>query len=195
MIIQRIKLGMLLFGCIFGTIIGVRELAIALLESEPTRFDIARFQTDYADQQWIEVRGQLARAHAGVRPGTHSTHRRDGLGYVHVPVVASGWTPGEPVSVLATFGPIPLDEPIDWDALCDGPACVSGQVRPVPINDLDELLPGLPVVEEPVVVNVGTEPAAPVGMAVFTAVMLLVALGSAAALRNRDASPDPPSAT
>ena len=174
---------MLLFGCIFGAIIGVRELAITLLESEPTPFDVASFETDYADQQWIEVRGQLAREHAAVRPGTHSTHRRDGLGYAHVPVVPSGWESGQPVSVLATFGPLPLDQPIDWEALCGGPACVSGQVRPVPLHDLDELFAGLRVVEEPVVVNVGTEPAAPVGMAVFTALMFLVALASAAALR------------
>lgn len=182
--LQRIKLGMLLFGSIFGAILGVRDLSIALLETEPTRYDAARFTAEYGDQQWLEIHGVLALDHVGVRPSSHSAHRGKNLAYAHVPVVSSDWGGDEPVAVIATFGPVPYDAPLDWSSLCPDEACVSGQVRTAPLQDLDVLFPDVPIVEEPVVINVGTDPGAPIASGAFTAFMILVALACGVALRN-----------
>ena len=181
--LQRLKLGMLLFGSIGGALIGIREVAVSLSETEPTRFTAEEFRADYEGQQWLAIDGELALDHAHVRPSTNSAHAGKDLAYVHIPIVAEGWTPEASVDLVATFGPVDLHDPFDESIVAARPP-FAGQVRPTPLNQLDERFPGLTFDEPPVVVNVGTEPSPPLAIGGFTIFMLLVALASGYAFRQ-----------
>lgn len=186
--VQLIKLGMLLIGSVFVAGLGTRNLVLALRETEPTRFEIADFTETYAGQDWLDVRGRVATEHAYTRESTNSAHRGKNLSYVNVPIVADGWDSATPVEVVATFGPIASDQPIDWDALTGGEDAVSGVLRTGPVPMPDALVPGLSFSDSVVVINVGTEPSPPVVSGVLTSLMILVALASGGALWNERAA-------
>ncbi|EDM78149.1 hypothetical protein PPSIR1_34567 [Plesiocystis pacifica SIR-1] len=174
--VSRLRLGMVLFGTIFGALIGSWDVYVALSEKQPTRLEAHEFGARYGGEQWLEVRGRLAVEHAHLRRSTHDAHVDENLGYLHVPVVAQGWRPEDRVEVLATFGPVDMNAAPDWEQLCPGPSCVTGQVRRAAMKDLDTRFPGLRFRDPPVIVNVGTEPSPPLLMAGFTLFMLICAL-------------------
>ncbi len=182
--LHRVKLKMLLIASLFGAVIGGRELTIALTATEPTRFEARDFADHYDGQKWIEVGGELAIQHAYMRPSTNRAHAGKGLAYVHVPVVPRGWEPNVSVALLATFGPLQLGKPLPWQELAGPPPTIRGQIRPVPLGDLDTRFPGLHFADPPVVVNVGTEPSPPIMMGGFTLLMLLTALACTYGLRR-----------
>lgn len=154
--LQYIKLAMLALGCVFGVYLGVRDLRVALSERAPAVFDAASFAERYEGQRWIEVRGRVAVEHRAVRASRSSAHAGQGRSYITAPVVGAGWSEGESVHVLATFGPFTRAELEGWPEEAARLEGAGGIIRPVPLDDAP--FDALTLAEPQVVINVGTAP-------------------------------------
>lgn len=156
--LSYVKLTGLALGCVFGLYIGVRDLRVALVEDEPTRFEAATFAERYDEQQWVEVRGRVVVEHLIVEPSDNRVHAGRALSYVTAPVVAPDWDPTRSVHVLATFGPFTHEEVAAWSRDVASVERVRGQIRPVPLRDGPERFAPLELGAPLVVINEGTEP-------------------------------------
>ena len=161
-----------------GTITSLREVA-------PTRYEAGVFSEAYAGEKWLEIDGRLAREYADLRPSSSSKGRAN----LEVPVVPPDWTPDQPVALIANFS-IDASVPLDWERSCPGTRCepLRGRVReglfgPAP-DHFPERVPELRFVDDPVTINVGTEPTPPWTMGGLSVFMVLIALASGFGLRG-----------
>ncbi len=156
---------------VFGAYKGLTELSIAVHEREPSVHTARTFGERYDGAQFVRVEGRIAIEHADVERSTHEAHVESNLGYVYAPIVAETWTPAEPVVVLGTFGPIPLDDVDAWAVDAASRTWVQGQVRPIPLPNADTRFGAANVTPDVVVINDGTEPSI-TAMVFFLAMMV-----------------------
>jgi hypothetical protein len=183
--VQIIKLGMLFVGSAITAIATGRATLTSLREVAPTRYEAGVFSETYAGEKWLEIDGRLAREYADLRPSSRSKGRAN----LDVPVVPPDWSPDRPVALIASFS-IDSSVPLDWEELCQGERCelLRGEVRaglfgPAP-NDFPERVPELRFVDDPVAINIGTEPTPPWTLGGLSVFMCLTALASGLGLRG-----------
>ncbi len=150
--------------------LAVRELATALSEQSPTRFQADRFVSDYRGQRWLHVEGRLLAELVDVQEGDND------LVKVHVPLVPFDWKPDQAVHLVGSFS-MPRSNVESWKLnVSSAPQfAVTGFVGG-PMN-YREMFPNLRF-ETPVVrINQGGSPAHPIFIFLFLAfaVIMLVA--------------------
>jgi hypothetical protein len=157
---------------VYGLFRGIQELRIALTETEPTQFTAADFAERHQGEQWVQVRGRAAVEHCHVQPSFDKAHKGKDLIYVYVPVVPETWDPSQPITIAATFGPMPNRRFADWkEGMGKGPHTVQGQLRPGGVRDPQSWFPGLRIGPSLVFINEGTEPKGVGGMVFFILLM------------------------
>lgn len=175
---RYLKLGLLLFGCLFGLQRAARELSIAAQEESPTRLSVDHWE-QYQGQQWLTVDGRLAVERAVIRGASDKVNRAKGNVYAYVPIVPTENGAGEPVHAVAVIGPLPAAQASHILQGRAGPATISGQIAPEGVYDHARLIPGEQLDPKAVFVNENTRPIGGAGMWCFFQLMLAGVLFSA----------------
>ncbi len=110
--LNTFKLVLLALATAFGIWKGTTDLLVAL-EDAPTKVVVSASSLP-DDAHWLELEGRIAVEHAEITPSPYEVHQGKDLHYAYVPVVSPGWTKGEPVWAVATFGTIKGSEVEQW---------------------------------------------------------------------------------
>jgi len=180
------------------TLVGPR-LWRNLSESEPLAVDVGDSvgRASVGDRQWLALRGRPALeegviARSGASDGDRSSTAAGGDGTsIYVPVVATGWRPGDPVNAFALMGPYPrgdaerqvreaasimrLRRAIKQDR--DPPSTITG--ARVDLSTASFLRDHFNLAPDALIVSDGTKPA-PVPHLLFTAVVCALVMGYSA---------------
>jgi hypothetical protein len=113
-----------------------------LLQSEPARYSVDTFASEYRGEQWLEVTGFAALDHIQ----TSSSHgTKKGKAYiVSVPLVPRDWKPADPVHVCVRFDDVPIHNFEAWkQSKRNRPMRVTGRIQTLGGPNYSGLFPRL----------------------------------------------------